>query len=56
MEVLRCRVKDKILNLDKAIEVGTTKKKFKLFSVAPSSQSQVNTEIENSNKFNKKEV
>lgn len=55
MELIKCKVKDKILFLDKALDVGTKKKKVSLFRVATSPQTVINSSIEDSNVFSRKE-
>lgn len=56
MDLIKCRVGDNIVTLDKVVEVATKNRVVKLFNVVKPSFIVANSEIENSDKFSRKEV
>ena len=57
MDHIKCKVKDKILLLDRAVVVNTTKKSFNLFSIVnPKIVTTETVKIMDSDKFRSREV
>lgn len=57
MDHIKCKVKDKILLLDRAVVVNTTKKSFNLFSIVnPKIATTETVKIMDSDKFRSREV